>query len=86
MCPAGGCDYRSRKSYKPDVCVSGRLCVGYVRPVWIFLRMRVCCLLCLALVALAVVFLKQPSEVLVFPASRFKIKDLILDAHPQVIQ
>jgi hypothetical protein len=34
----------------------------------------------------AVAFLKQPPEVFVFSPGRLKVKDLILDAHPQVIQ
>ena len=44
------------------------------------------CILNSTLFALSIVFLKQFSEVFVFPASRFKVEDLVFDAHPQVIK
>ena len=40
----------------------------------------------LILLALAIIILKQLSEVLIFPPSRFKIEDLVFNTHSQVIQ
>ncbi len=34
----------------------------------------------------AVVFFEQLSEVLILPASRFKIENLVFDANPQVVK
>ncbi len=45
-----------------------------------------CCLLYFTLFALAVVILKQFSEVFVFSASRFKVENLVFDTYTQVIK